>query len=122
MFSYRTRNHSGETADTDNVLKIPSDGSATAVVLNHYVPAPVSVDLNIAGTKNFIVEGAHSGGTFVYQVQRWNGTAWESIEGKTAQTIYTAGESGEKTFAISDVLAGVVYTEVGSHAYRVIEA
>ena len=119
--SYRTRNHSGETADTDNVLKIPSDGSATAVVLNHYVPAPVSVDLNIAGTKNFIVEGAHSGGTFVYQVQRWNGTAWESIEGKTAQTIYTAGESGEKTFAISDVLAGVVYTEVGSHAYRVIE-
>ncbi len=119
--SYRTRNHSGQTPDADNALVIPTDGSATAVVFNRYTPSPVSVDLDIAGTKNFVIEGAHSGGTFAYKVQAWNGTAWEDISGKTAETAYAANESGAKTFAISDVLAGITYTEVGSHAYQVIE-
>ncbi len=119
--SYRTRNHSGEAADTDNVLAIPADGSATAVVFNRYTPNSVSVDLDIAGTKNFIVEGAHSGGKFTYQVQKWNGTAWEDISGKTAETPYAADESGTKHFTIEDVLAGITYTEVGSYAYQVLE-
>lgn len=119
--SYRTRNHSGEDADSDNALVIPTDGSATAVVINRYTPSPVSVDLDIAGTKNFIVEGNHDGGEFVYQVQKWNGNTWENIPGKTAETAYAANEAGTKTFSIEDVLAGITYTEVGNHAYRVIE-
>ena len=119
--SYRTRNHSGENADSDNALVIPAEGSATAVLLNHYTPTPVELDLDIAGTKNFIAEGTHEGGRFVYQVQKWNGSAWENISGKTAQTLYADDESGTKTFTIEDVLEGIIYTEVGDHAYRVIE-
>ena len=119
--SYRTRNHSGEAADADNSVVIPTDGSATAVVLNHYTPTPVSVDLDIAGTKNFIAEGSHPGGKFVYKVQMWDGETWVDISGKTAETPYGADESGTKTFVIEDVLAGIAYTEVGNHAYRVVE-
>ena len=119
--SYRTLNHSGETVDTDNHLVIPYGGNATAVVVNTYAPGSVSVDLDIAGTKNFTAEGSHDGGKFVYQVQKWNGSDWEDITGKTAETPYAANESGTKTFTIEDVLAGVTYTEVGNHAYRVIE-
>lgn len=119
--SYRTRNHSGENADSDNALVIPAEGSATAVVLNHYTPTPVDLDLDIAGTKNFISEGVHEGGKFVYQVQKWNGSAWENISGKTAQTPYEDDESGTKTFTIENVLEGITYTEVGNHAYQVIE-
>ena len=120
--SYRTRNHSGENADSDNELVIPAEGSATAVVLNHYTPAPVELELDIVGTKNFIAEGAHEGGEFRYQVQKWNGSAWENISGKTAQTPYAQNESGTKTFTIENVLEGITYTEVGDHAYQVLEA
>ena len=119
--TYRTRNHSGEAADTDNALVIPAEGSATAVVMNHYTPSAVSVALDIAGTKIFTAEGSHDGGSFFYEVQKWNGSAWETINGKTAETAYAADESGTKTFTIEDVLAGITYTEVGSHAYQVIE-
>ncbi len=119
--SYRTRNHSGEVADGDNALVIPADGNATAVVFNHYTPASVTVDLDIAGTKYFEIEGNHGGGKFTYQVQKWNGTGWENIAGKTAETVYAVNESGIKTFKIEDVLAGITYTEVGSHAYQVME-
>ncbi len=119
--SYRTLNHSGEAVDTDNNLVIPFGGNATAVVVNTYAPGSVSVDLDIAGTKNFLAEGNHDGGKFVYQVEKWNGSAWEAITGKTAETPYAANESGTKTFTIENVLAGITYTEVGNHAYRVIE-
>lgn len=119
--SYITRNHSGETPDTDNALIIPYGGNATALVTNTYTPDPVSVELEIAGTKNFIAEGDHDGGRFVYQVEKWNGSGWEPIPGKTAETPYAANEAGTKTFTIEDVLSGITYTEIGSHAYRVVE-
>jgi len=119
--SYRTRNHSGEAEDTNNQLVIPSNGRATAVVVNHYTPDPVTVELDIAGTKNFTAESAHSGGSFTYTVQQWNGTQWVDIPGKTAETPYAAGETGTKYFAIDDVLAGISYTEIGTYAYQVAE-
>lgn len=119
--SYRTRNHSGEAADTDNTLVIPSEGNATAVVLNHYTPSPVSVKLDIAGTKILTAEGSHDGGQFVYQVQKWNGSGWENISGKTASTAYGGDEAGEKSFTIENVLESITFAEVGSYAYQVIE-
>lgn len=119
--SYSTRNHSGEPDDNDNLLTIPAEGSATAVVVNHYTPSPVSVKLDIAGTKIFTAEGDHPGGTFVYKVQKWNGSGWEDIAGKTAETPYAANESGTKTFTIADVLAGITYETVGDYAYQVVE-
>lgn len=119
--SYSTRNHSGEEADRDNTLVIPGEGNATAVVINHYTPSPVTADLNIAGTKIFTAEGDHEGGKFVYKVQRWTGSGWEDIPGKTAETPYAENEDGTKTFTIEDVLEGITYTEVGSYAYQVME-
>lgn len=119
--TYRTLNQSGETADNDNGLTIPYGGNATAVVVNTYTPGSVAVDLDIAGTKNFTAEGNHDGGSFTYQVQKWNGSDWEDIPGKTAVTPYVANESGTKSFTIADVLSGITYTQVGNHAYRVIE-
>jgi len=119
--SYRTRDHSGETPDGDNTVVIPTRGSATAVVLNHYTPAPTSVDLDIAGTKNFTAEGSHDGSTFLYKVQQWNGTYWEDIPGKTGETPYGAGESGTKYFTIENVLEGITYTQVGNYSYQVLE-
>ncbi len=119
--SYRTRNHSGEDADTDNALVIPTEGSATAVVINHYTPSPVSVDLDIIGTKNFTIEGNHQGGKFTYKTQKWNGTTWEDIIGKTAETEYDDNESGTKNFTIENVLDGIVFDEVGRYSYQVVE-
>lgn len=119
--SYRTRNHSGEVADPDNMLVIPAQGSATAVVLNHYTPSPAKVDLDVIGTKVFEAEGNHNGGKFVYQVQKWNGSGWENISGKTAYTAYGVNEAGTKHFIIEDVLSNITFNEVGSYAYQVIE-
>lgn len=95
--------------------------NATAVVVNTYAPKSTSVDLDIVGTKNFEIEGTHNGGSFTYKVQKWNGTAWEDIVGKTAVTTYDANTSGVKNFLIEDVLAGVTYNVAGSHAYQVLE-
>ncbi|MBE6712703.1 MAG: DUF11 domain-containing protein [Ruminococcaceae bacterium] len=119
--SYRTRNHSGETDDNDNSVVIPANANATAVVYNRYTPSPVSVDLDVVGTKNFVAEGNHNGGTFNFKVQKFDGTSWEDLNGKTASVTYALNEHGQKTFQIADVLNGVSYDEVGSFAYRVLE-
>ncbi len=119
--SYRTRNHSGGTADNDNAVVIPANANATAVIINRYTPRATTVDLDIKGTKNFEAEGSHDGGKFVYKVQKWNGTAWEDISGKTAETPYGANEEGTKTFTIENVLEGITYTEIGTYAYQVLE-
>ncbi len=119
--SYRTRNHSGETDDLDNAVTIPTDGSATAIVYNHYTPAATSVDLDIVGSKNFIIEGAHASESFTFKTQAWNGVSWDDIPGKTATVDYAANEHGVKTFLMEDVLAGIPYTEVGTYSYQVLE-
>jgi len=119
--SYRSRDYSGADADSDNIVTIPEGANSTVVVLNAYTPSPVSVDLDIVGTKNFTAEGNHPGGKFVYKVQQRVGNEWVDIEGKTAETPYEDNEHGTKTFIIEDVLSGITYTEVGSYAYQVLE-
>ncbi|MBR4282697.1 MAG: hypothetical protein IKT35_03175, partial [Clostridia bacterium] len=119
--SYRTRNHSGEASDTDNTVIIPSGGNATAIVLNRYSPNSISVDLDVVGTNNFVAEGNNIGGKFTYKVQKWNGTAWEDIIGKTAETPYAENESGTKYFTIENVLEGIVFETVGNYSYQVLE-
>lgn len=119
--SYRTRNHSGEAADSDNAVTVPANANATAVVINRYTPGAATLDLDIAGTKNYVAEGNHDGGTFTFKVQKFENNTWEDVTGKTASVTYAANEHGEKTFRIDDVLAGISFTEVGSFAYRVLE-
>lgn len=119
--TYRTRNHSGEATDTDNAVTIPADGSATAIVYNHYTPGATSVDLDIVGSKNFLIEGAHNSESFTFKTQAWDGAAWVDIPGKTATVDYAANEHGVKTFLMENVLAGISYTEAGVYAYQVLE-
>lgn len=124
--TYRTRNHTGENADTDNQVTIPAGANATAVITNTYTPKSTDVDLDIAGTKVFGTESDDSqlpGGTFDFKVQQWDSanSKWVDINGKTASTEYNAGEHGTKIFEIKDVLDGITYKEAGSWAYQVLE-
>ena len=121
--TYRSRNHSGETADDDNVVIIPSDGHATVVVINEYTPTSTSVELDIVGTKNLVAPQRESlpGGSFTFKVQQWDGQQWVDMDGMTAETVYEVNESGIKTFTIENVLQGITYTQVGSWAYQVLE-
>ena len=119
--SYRTRNHTGEDADNDNIVTIPAGASVTAVVTNQYTPQATTVDLDIAGTKHFVAEdnAILTGGSFTFLVQRWDGSAW--VDMTSAQTVYAAGENGAKTFLIEDVLQGITYTQTGTWSYQVLE-
>ena len=115
----QTRDHTGADRDDDGTVTIYKNANATAVITNTYTPVPVTVDLDIAGTKVFHVDSPL--GTplsFDFAVQRWNGTEWKTISGKTA-SVSTTG--GTEQFAIADVLAGETYSKVGAYAYRVIE-
>ena len=122
--SYRTRNHSGEDADADNALVIPAGGSATAVVMNHYTPAPVSVALDVEIHKSFAdasVASRLQGGNFTFKVQKYNSDTqqWKDIATDTIS--YAANEYGEKSLTITDVLKNEVYTEEGTYSYKVFE-
>jgi len=131
--AYSTINKSGATADNDGKVTIPANANATAVITNTYTPRSVTVDLDIAGQKNLIVEQGQSlvGGEFRFKVQKWieghweNTTwvegKWEDINGKTGSVTYNSGDSGAKTFTIENVLEGIVFDEVGSWAYQVLE-
>lgn len=120
---YRTRDHSGAEADADNSVTITANANSTTVITNTYTPRATTVDLDITGTKNFVSEAgvALPEHTFTFKVQQWNGNEWVDLEGMTAQAAYGAGETGERTFTIEDVLAGIEYTQVGSWSYQVLE-
>jgi len=118
--SYRTRNHSGETADADNALAIPANGSATAVVLNHYTPGAVSVDLDVVINKTFADESVKDrlqGGTFTFAVYKYS-VANPIAEG---QLTYAAQEFGTKSVVIENVLGTERFTEAGTWSYHVME-
>ncbi len=121
--AYRSRNHSGETADTDGQVTIVSEADATVVVTNTYTPNSTTVKLDIAGTKVFTADDPSllPGGSFTFQVQQLVDGNWVDITGKTAQVSYAAQEDGTKTFAITDVLAGITFDQAGSYAFQVLE-
>lgn len=120
--SYRSRDYSGATADNNGTVTIGDETRSTVVVTNRYTPTPVSVDMDIAGTKDFHVTNypLNQSITFQFQVQQWNGTGWVNMLDAPVEVTYS-GDTGEKTFAIADVLDGIEYTAVGTYAYQVIE-
>ena len=118
--SYRSRDYSGAEADDNNQVTIGADVNSTVVVTNTYKPAPTEVKLNIEGTKTFVNE-SNSAHEFTFKVQQWNGTEWVDMEGKTGSVAYNATESGDKTFTIGEVLAGITYDKPGTYAYQILE-
>lgn len=125
LSGYRSRNHSGDTVDTDGVVTIVSEANATVVVTNTYTPKSTTVDLDINGTKNFVVEGnqaAQQAGSFTFVVEQWNGQAWAVMDSKTVTLDYPAGEgSSQKTFTIENALENVTYDKAGVYTYQVRE-
>ncbi|MBQ1954721.1 MAG: hypothetical protein II350_03170, partial [Clostridia bacterium] len=121
---YESTDYSGAAADNDGRVVISSGKNATVVVTNKYTPKATAVDLDIKGTKNFHLEGSdsHTAGAFTFIVEKWNGTAWEEIESKSAVLEYAANE-GESTkyFTIEDVLAGETFDRAGAYSYQVRE-
>ena len=118
--SYRSRDYSGAEADDNNQVTIGADVNSTVVVVNTYKPAPTEVKLNIEGTKTFVNE-SNSAHEFTFKVQQWNGTEWVDMEGKTGSVAYNATESGDKTFTIENLLAGITYDKPGTYAYQILE-
>ena len=118
--TYRTRNLSGGEADDDNVVTIGKDVNATVVVMNQYTPKSTTVDLDIAGTKTFNPE-APTAAEFTFKVQRYTGREWVDVEGATATVQYSEGQTGDKSFAIDNLLANVTFTKPGEYAFQVLE-
>ncbi len=121
--SYTTRNQSGVNADSDNEVTIVANANATAIVINDYTPDSTTVDLDIDGTKNFVVEEGITSpaATFNFKVQSWNGERWVDMDGLSTSVSYNAGVTGEKPFTFQNVLEGITYTQTGSWAYQVVE-
>ena len=122
--SYGSRNHSGQALDSDNAVVIPSNGAASVVITNHYTPEATSVDLDVVVNKNFAdasVAALLEGGTFTFLVQEYDAAnnTWNPIA--NAGIAYGAGEYGEKSYTIENVLSGKTFTEVGTYSYKVEE-
>lgn len=119
--TYRTRNHSGETADADNRVIIPANANATAVIENTYTPKQATVDLDIVVTKNFVVENMSiPQATFKFVVEEWDGSDWKPIAEDSVT--YTYGQQGmQESVTFEDVLKNINYTKTGSWSYQIVE-
>jgi hypothetical protein len=92
---YRSRNHSGATADNDGIVTIESGRNATVVVINTYTPATVGVDITLNGTKNFDATEMDSDSEFTFKLQEYTDGRWHDVEGKTVTVV-----KGEKIIEI----------------------
>ncbi len=117
----KTRDHTGAAQEDNNTVTIFKDANGTANIINTYDLDPISVNLNIKGTKTFKWD-APLDITFQFQVQQWDGQDWVDITGKTASVeYYTSSTEKETSFQIADVLAGVEFDKVGTYTYQIVE-
>ncbi len=131
LAGYRSRDYSGGTADTDGIVTIQSGQNATVVVTNTYTPKSTTVDLDIPVTKTFIAESVPTEViTFIFEVQQWNGTAWESITRPNGNDVvcymnfwdnYTVVGENVINATFENALEGITYTQAGVYSYQVIE-
>lgn len=127
-YKIKTRDHTGGVQDDDGYVIITRNENATAVITNTYEPATTTVNLNIAGTKNFTVDSPLSEKqTFTFKVQKAvvqpdGSTDWQDIIGKEA-SVQTAGSATDKKqyFNIQNVLQSITFDKVGAYAYQVVE-
>ncbi len=120
-----TRDHTGAEQEQNNTAVIFKNANATAVITNTYTPKAMTVDLDVEGTKNFLVDTALTGDvTFTFAVQQLRGADWPDMTAKTATVSYGASDGTGtliKHFRIDNVLEGISYTAVGTYSYRVVE-
>ena len=126
---YRARNHSGENPTetaTPATVTVPSDGNATVVVTNTYLPKATTVALDLEITKSFADESVKNklqGGEFNFLVEKYDTTLATPDWVKTgeASVQYQAEEYGEKKVSLDDILKNEHYTATGTYSYRIYE-
>ncbi len=127
LSGYRSRNFSGDTADTDGVVTIVSGRAATVVVTNTYTPKPTSVQINVTAHKTLLSDNAVLNDVVLgFAIEQWNPEtqSWSSVETlnatwSKADITLTQGEA-TKDFVLPTATLDD-FTEVGTYTYRVVE-
>ncbi len=92
---------------------IPGGGTAYAHAVNRYTTTPVTPELTLTGTKTLVGREWLETDRFTFQVQQWNGTGFEDVQGLTA-TVTQA----QQTYTIA---MGITYDTPGTYYYRIYE-
>ena len=100
----------------DGIVTIVKDQISNVTVLNTYEPTRVDpVTITLTGKKTLVTEGADwNGAEFQFQLQKWDGAAWQTIATATAN-------EQNPTFDFSAALQAEPFTAPGTYAYQVLE-
>ncbi len=110
----------------ENIDEVTIEANAVAQVLivNDYTATSISPNINISGTKT--LTGDDYSGTFNFYLAKYVGgaTLWQKIEGSDRSVTFSDDNSNgneAKAFDFGTVLNSEVFTEAGTHIYRVFE-
>lgn len=118
-------NSVGESV-TDHVVSgtIASNDDDTAHFVNTYNAPTVSVAIDVSGTKT-LLGTSYDAQVFDFEVQKWNGSAYETIAKTDVEngdraiiSVWQAGERASDTYSIGLNLTDLT---LGTHYYRVVE-
>ncbi|MBE7001872.1 MAG: hypothetical protein E7421_04120 [Ruminococcaceae bacterium] len=126
LSGYRSRNFSGDTADTDGVVTITSGRAATVVVTNTYTPKETSVQIDVTAHKTLLSDSAVLHDVVLgFAIEQWDPVSRRWNEIKYKEYTWNKGSITQGTdtqdFAIDTVTLGA-FTEAGVYTYRVVEA
>lgn len=116
--SVKTRDYSGATQDSDNVVTIYNNANATAIISNIYDPIDTTVDMSVTVNKDFRIEAPLANASFTFKLQEYVNGGWTDID---SGTITYSGDSGIKSITLPNALESITFDEVGDYAYQVIE-
>ena len=114
---YRSRNHSGATADADGEVEIDAGQNATVVVTNTYTPDKVGANVSFSGTKNFDATQIDVDSEFTFKLQEYKNNQWIDVEGETVTVI--KGENASESFAFTPL--ALEFDKPGVRSYQIIE-
>ena len=126
LSGYRSRNFSGDTADTDGVVTITSGRAATVVVTNTYSPKETSVQIDVTAHKTLLSNNTVLHDVVLgFAIEQWDpdNRRWNEIKYKEYTWNKESITQGTDTqdFLIDTVKLGA-FTEAGVYTYRVVEA
>ena len=122
---YRSRNHSGETADDDGKVTIAPAQNATVVVTNTYTPKPTSVKIDVTAHKTLLSDAPVQSDVILgFEIEKWDAATreWKSVKylGETWDKDEITQGTATEDFIIDTATLGE-FTEVGTYTYRVVE-
>lgn len=107
---------------TNNVVSgtIALNDNDTAHFVNTYNPPTKSTTIEVSGTKTLLGK-SYDAQEFDFAVQKWNGSAYETVTGATSILnfdVWSTGESESKNYQITLNTGDIA---LGTHYYRVVE-